>query len=374
MRCRNQSISDGRPLDVFDAGDDKPHLTSHEATGLSSTRSEHTDQVRLVLLTGRSHNELVAFTQLPLLHPHQADHSQVIVEPRINNQCLQGCITVALRGRHIGDEVLQNVLDTKPGLRTDWHSVSRINADNFLNLLLHPVWVRLRQIHFVEHWKHFQSLLNRGVTVSHRLRLDTLASIDNQQRAFASGQRPGDLVGKIDVPGRIDEVELIDATVTGRVVQRHTLGFDSDATLPLQVHRIKNLLCHLSLGQPATVLDEAIRQRGFTMVDMSDNRKITNMTELSHFLHTSKKVRPAMRRADETKCHQFSMTNAQSSVSVRYTDADEQRTASPDESGGDRASRRKLRCDFGNITKSANGPVTQSREDIVSLNARLLSG
>jgi hypothetical protein len=51
------------------------------------------------------------------------------------------------------------------------------------------------------------------------------------------------------------------------------------------------------------VLDEAIRQRGFTVVDMSDNRKITNMTELSHFLHTSKKVRPAMRRADETKCH-----------------------------------------------------------------------
>ncbi|GIR82926.1 MAG: hypothetical protein CM15mP84_06740 [Cellvibrionales bacterium] len=111
------------------------------------------------------------------------------------------------------------------------------------------------------------------------------------------------------MPRRIDEVELIDATVTGRVVQRHTLGFDSDATLPLQVHRIKNLLCHLSLGQPATVLDEAIRQRGFTMVDMSDNRKITNMTELSHFC-IPQKVRPAMRRADETKCHQFSMTNA----------------------------------------------------------------
>ena len=81
-----------------------------------------------------------------------------------------------------------------------------------------------------------------------------------------------------------------------------------------------------------------------------------------------------MRRAVGTNRHQFSMTNAQSSVSVRYTDADEQRTASPDESGRDRASRRKLRRDIGDVTKPANGPVTQSREDIVGLDARLLSG
>ena len=47
----------------------------------------------------------------------------------------------------------------------------------------------------------------RLVDVGERLRLDALAGVDHQQRALAGGERAVDLVGEVDVAGRVDQVE-----------------------------------------------------------------------------------------------------------------------------------------------------------------------
>jgi hypothetical protein len=76
-----------------------------------------------------------------------------------------------------------------------------VDADHVLDLGLGVVGVGLRQVHLVEHRHHFDAEVERGVAVGHRLRLDALAGVDHQQRAFAGRQRAADLVGEVDVPG-----------------------------------------------------------------------------------------------------------------------------------------------------------------------------
>ena len=45
------------------------------------------------------------------------------------------------------------------------------------------------------------------MNVGHRLRLDALSGIHDQQRAFTSGQAAGNFIGEIDVSGRIEQIE-----------------------------------------------------------------------------------------------------------------------------------------------------------------------
>ena len=80
------------------------------------------------------------------------------------------------------------------------------------------VGIGLRQVHLVEHRDDLDAEVERGVAVGDRLRLDALAGVDDQQRAFAGRQRPAHFVREVDVAGRIDQVELVDAAVARLVV------------------------------------------------------------------------------------------------------------------------------------------------------------
>ena len=46
----------------------------------------------------------------------------------------------------------------------------------------------------------------------------------------------------------IDEIELVNLTVSGRVTQSDTLGFDGDTTFSLDIQSVENLIIHLPLG------------------------------------------------------------------------------------------------------------------------------
>ena len=59
--------------------------------------------------------------------------------------------------------------------------------------------------------------MQREVGIGQRLRFDALAGVDHQQRALAGLQAARDLVGEIDVAGRIDQIELIGLAVVGLV-------------------------------------------------------------------------------------------------------------------------------------------------------------
>ena len=103
------------------------------------------------------------------------------------------------------------------------------------------------------------------------MRLDALCGIDHEQRTLTGSQRAGNLVGKVDVTWRIDEIQLVVLAVRSTVRQRHALRLDRDTSFPFQIHRIENLLRHFSRLQPTAQLDKAICQRRFAMVDMGND-------------------------------------------------------------------------------------------------------
>ena len=55
------------------------------------------------------------------------------------------------------------------------------------------------------------------------------------------------------------------------------MGLDRDAALALQIHRIQHLRLHLARGHGAGQLKQPVGQRGLAMVDMRDDREVSDV-------------------------------------------------------------------------------------------------
>jgi hypothetical protein len=79
------------------------------------------------------------------------------------------------------------------------------------------------------------------------------------------------------VAGRIDQVQDVLLATIGRVVQADGVRLDRDAALALEIHRIENLRLHLTRLEGTGELEEAICQRRLAMVDVRDDRKVSDV-------------------------------------------------------------------------------------------------
>ena len=119
-------------------------------------------------------------------------------------------------------------------------------ADGLLDHLLGALDVGAREIDLVDDGNDFEAVGDGEIGVGEGLGLDALRGVDDQQRAFARGQRARDLVGEVDVAGRVDEVELVGFAVLRLVHHADGVGLDGDAALALEVHRVEHLGLHLA--------------------------------------------------------------------------------------------------------------------------------
>ena len=106
------------------------------------------------------------------------------------------------------------------------------------------------------------------------MRLDALCCVDQQDRAFACGKRPGHLIREVDVPGGVDQVQDVIRAIAGMERQPHRLRLDRDATLALDVHAIEVLGTHLARVDDSGDLQHAIGQGRLAVVDMGDDAEI----------------------------------------------------------------------------------------------------
>ena len=117
-----------------------------------------------------------------------------------------------------------------------------------------------------------------------RLGLDALGGVYDEDGAFTCLQGALDLVGKIDVPGRVDEVHLIVcrrlAVRLAPVNHAHGAGFDRDTLFALQVHGVEQLLLHLPVGNGPGVLDQAIGQCALAMVNVGYDTEVAYVVEV----------------------------------------------------------------------------------------------
>ncbi len=73
----------------------------------------------------------------------------------------------------------------------------------------------------------------------------------------------------------VDKVQLIGFAVGGFIVQGYALGFDGDPALALKIHGVQHLGFHFTIGEAAAKLDDTVRQRRFTVVDVRNDGEVT---------------------------------------------------------------------------------------------------
>src|SRR5262245_27651982 len=115
--------------------------------------------------------------------------------------------------------------------------------------------------------------------VGDSLRLDALGRIDDEKRALTSREATRDLVGKIHVAGRIEEVKPVFLAFSRGVTHRDRVRLDRDPALAFEIHRIEELILFLAVVNRAGALEQAIRQSCFAMIDVRDNAEVAGQLD-----------------------------------------------------------------------------------------------
>ena len=150
--------------------------------------------------------------------------------------------------------------------------------------MLHRLDHRLcgRQVNFVDDRNDLQSCIDCKIQVADGLCFDSLRCVYNQNRPFTCGKRPGNFVREIHVPGCIDQIECVVLSVLRRVLHLDGVQLDRDPSFLLQVHVVEHLVDDkVALCDRAGQLQQAIRKRGFAMVDVRDDAEIS---KISHWI------------------------------------------------------------------------------------------
>ena len=87
-----QGITHRGTQNIFDTGHHKAHFTGFEHTGLFALGCKHPHRVHHMGLANGLGNNFIFDLKGTLHNTHQRHYAQVVVEPGINNQCLQGRI------------------------------------------------------------------------------------------------------------------------------------------------------------------------------------------------------------------------------------------------------------------------------------------
>ena len=264
-------------LQLANARNDVTHLARFQGVARLVGRREHAHVVGVVGGASGHHLDALAFAQAPIDHPHQHDDAHVVVKPAVNDHGAQRTIGIALGRRHAGHHRLQNFINAHACFGRAGNGVRGVNANDVFNFQFGVVGVSVGQIHLVQDRHHLHTQLQRGVAVGHRLRFHALTGIHHQQRTFTSRKGAAHLVGEVHMPGRIDQIEVIGLAIERLVLERRRLGLDGDPALFLDVHRVQHLGFHLARLETATALDQAVGQGGLAMINVRNDRKISDV-------------------------------------------------------------------------------------------------
>ena len=134
----------------------------------------------------------------------------------------------------------------------------------------------MRQINLVDHRYDGQVLALGKIHVGHRLGLDALGGIYHQQGPLTRAQAPRHLVGKIHVPRRVDQVQLILHAIRCRVIHRDRVRLDGDAPFLLEIHRVEQLVLHVPVGNGSSPVQQPVGQSRLPVVDVRNDAEVTN--------------------------------------------------------------------------------------------------
>ncbi len=85
--------------------------------------------------------------------------------------------------------------------------------------------------------------------------------------------------------GCIDQVEYVVLTVAVTVVHSNEVRLYGDAAFPFQIHRIQHLFLQFPTAQSMSILQQAVSQGGFPVINMSNDAKISNIFDGHSVFH-----------------------------------------------------------------------------------------
>ena len=129
------------------------------------------------------------------------------------------------------------------------------------------------QGNFIDDWNNNQVCLHGEVEIRDGLGLDALGGVDHQEGALAAHQRAAHLVGEVDVPGSVDQVQFVLLPVTLKL-HRDGASLDRDSTSSFKFHVVQELILHFAFGYRPRVFEHAISQRTFAMIDVCNYAEI----------------------------------------------------------------------------------------------------
>ena len=168
-------------------------------------------------------------------------------------------------------------MDTLAGLARYAYGIVGGNRQVILDLGLDLIGVRRRQVDLIDGGHDIQVGVHGERRVGDGLGLDALRGVDDEHCALAGGQRTRDLVGKVHVARRIDQVELIRLAIVGVIGNANGIRLDRDAALALDIHGVEQLRLHVTLVDGMGELEDAVTDRGLAMVDMRNNREVADV-------------------------------------------------------------------------------------------------
>ena len=267
--------------DVLHAGDQVADLPNAEVAGLDRLGTDHADLEHLVDHAGRHHLDPVAVRELAVDHPDVGDHAPVGVVDRVEDQRARRSVRVPDRRRRLEHDLVEQLLHAHAGLGGDLQYVGRVAADDPGQLGGVLLGLCGWQVDLVEHRDDVQVGAQGQVEVRQRLRLDPLRRVDEQYGGLARLERPGHLVGEVDVARGVDHVEHVGVRLGTRVVallhrpgHPHGLALDGDAALALDVHPVEVLRPRRPLVDHTGQLQHPVCQRRLAVVDVRDDAEV----------------------------------------------------------------------------------------------------
>ena len=113
--------------------------------------------------------------------------------------------------------------------------------------------------------------INGLIYIGQRLRLNPLGAVHHQKRSFDRTHGPADFICKIHMTRRVNQIEDVTFAILCIIFNAHRIGFDGDAPLTFDIHRVEKLLFHIAILNGPRRLDQTIGQGRFPMINMGND-------------------------------------------------------------------------------------------------------
>src|SRR6266852_5830282 len=278
---RPQDVGDGLPHlrvgHALDRGGQVPDLAGGQLLHRPHVGGEHPDLLDFVRLAVRHEEDAHAGPHAAVDEADVDDHALIGIVEGVEDEGLEGRLGVTGGRRDTRDDGLEHLGHARPMLGGDGQRLVAVEPQRLGDLGARALDVGGGQVDLVDDGDDLEPAIVGEVEVSEGLRLDPLARVHHQERPLAGRERAGNLVGKVHVAGRVDQVERVLPSVAGRVEQAHGVRLDGDAPFLLQVHRVEDLAHGLLGVHGPRERQQPVRQRGLAVVDVGDDGEVADM-------------------------------------------------------------------------------------------------